>query len=222
MIHRFIKNLILLIVIAISISFRFPDFVLPVELIYFVGYVNGNFVDLRWGTATEVSNYGFDVHRTQNFQDWETLGFVEGNGNSNSPKHYSFLDSTVSPSGVYYYRLKQIDTDGQFAYSDTIAVNFATAVNEPLSDEFNYNIYGVYPNPMNPSCIVNFSLPFPNIVKIELYTLLGEKISTLTESQFGEGDNSLSLNLSDYTSGIYLLYFRSGSFTKAVKISLIK
>jgi hypothetical protein len=187
-----------------------------------VGYVTGNFVDLRWGTATEVSNYGFDVHRTQNFQDWETLGFVEGNGNSNSPKHYSFLDSTVSPSGVYYYRLKQIDTDGQFAYSDTIAVNFATAVNEPLSDEFNYNIYGVYPNPMNPTCIVNFSLPFRNIVKIELYTPLGEKISTLTESQFGEGDNFLSLNLSNYTSGIYLLNFRSGTFNKTVKISLIK
>ena len=222
MIQRITKNFLLLVIIFTTISFRFPDSVLPVELIYFVGYVTGNFVDLRWGTATEVSNYGFDVHRTQNFQDWETLGFVEGNGNSNSPKHYSFLDSTVSPSGVYYYRLKQIDTDGQFAYSDTITVSFATAVNEPLPSVLNYKIHAIYPNPLNPSGIVNFSLPFRSIVKIDLYSLLGEKISTLVESQFAEGDNSLSLNLSAYTSGIYLLNFRSGSYSKTVKISLIK
>jgi len=217
-----IKVVVLIASIILSFSFRLPDSVLPVELIYFVGYITGNYVELRWGTATEVSNFGFDIHRTQNFQDWETIGFVFGSGNSNSPKHYSFFDTTVFPSGVYYYRLKQIDTDGEFAFSDTITVNFATYINEEPSPELSFQISDIYPNPLNPSGIVRFSLPVRSFVKIELYTLLGERISTLAEKQFEAGENFVLINLSDYASGIYLLNITSASVAKTMKISLLK
>ena len=66
---------------------------------------------LKFGTATEVSNYGFEIQRAQNNLNFQIIGFVEGNGNSNSPKHYTFSDSLVEMTGIVYYRLKQIDFD---------------------------------------------------------------------------------------------------------------
>ena len=100
------------------------DAALPVELSSFTAKVlQSGGVQLDWRTETEVSNYGFDVERLQDYnieklQDWEKIGFVEGNGNSNSPKDYSFTDN-IAGYGKYSYRLKQIDTDGQFEYSES-------------------------------------------------------------------------------------------------------
>lgn len=73
---------------------------------------------LEWETATEVNNYGFDVEASNDNKNWNVIGFVDGHGNSNSPKSYSF----VVKDGSQYYRLKQIDTDGGFEYSDVVEV----------------------------------------------------------------------------------------------------
>ncbi len=88
---------------------------------------------------------------------WETIGFVSGNGNSNSPKNYSFEDKTVT-SGKYSYRLKQIDNDGQFEYSKTIEVNFGA----PTKFELSQN----YPNPFNPATTIRFNLTEAQNVKL--------------------------------------------------------
>ena len=103
---------------------------LPVELTSFNASVNGNNIILQWNTATEIKNYGFEVER-KSFRNkfrmtmlsWEKIGFVNGNGNSNSPKNYSFVDNKVS-AGKYAYRLKQIDNNGQFEYSKNVEVSF--------------------------------------------------------------------------------------------------
>ena len=100
---------------------------LPVELTSFSATRIGSKVKLNWKTATEVNNYGFDVERSvisngERNLSWETIGFVNGNGNSNSPKNYSFEDKNVT-EGKYCYTIKQIDNDGQFEYSKTIEVN---------------------------------------------------------------------------------------------------
>ena len=81
-------------------------------------------VELNWITATEVNNYGFEVERkilkqVQN-DSWEKVAFVEGHGNSNSPKYYSYNDKSVETSGKYSYRLKQVDIDRTFEYSDVV------------------------------------------------------------------------------------------------------
>lgn len=97
---------------------------LPVELSSFSAFVNGTSVILNWSTETEVGNYGFDVERKrqdEKSETWVKIGFVEGHGNSNSPKNYKFEDASP-PSGTLQYRLKQIDTDGKFAYSDVVNV----------------------------------------------------------------------------------------------------
>ena len=101
---------------------------LPVELTTFTASVLEHNVELIWETATEVNNYGFEVER-QNTEvriqnsEWEKVAFVEGHGNSNSPKYYSFTDKSIQASGKYLYRLKQIDIDGTFEYSDEVEVN---------------------------------------------------------------------------------------------------
>ena len=78
------------------------DSPLPVELAFFTAKLNGSNVELRWRTETEVNNYGFDIERTKDNSDWLMIGFVEGHGNSNSPKQYSFIDSDIDLSGNYY------------------------------------------------------------------------------------------------------------------------
>ncbi len=100
---------------------------LPVELSSFSASIINEGIKLNWRTETEVNNYGFEIHRQLHTStplsvtEWDVLSFVEGHGNSNSPKDYTFLDD-YARYGKYAYRLKQIDTDGSFEYSDVIEV----------------------------------------------------------------------------------------------------
>ncbi len=84
-------------------------------------------------------------------EGWETLAFVEGHGNSNSPKYYSFTDKSIEASGKYLYRLKQIDIDGTFEYSDEVEINLGSPNNFELAQN--------YPNPFNPSTVIQYSIP---------------------------------------------------------------
>ncbi len=96
---------------------------LPVELTLFTATMVKNEINLFWKTETEVNNYGFNVERRINEGEWNNIGFVEGHGNSNSPKEYSYSDKDLFAGGSkFQYRLKQVDTDGSFEYSDVVEV----------------------------------------------------------------------------------------------------
>ena len=99
------------------------DAELPVELTSFNVALDNNLVQLNWETSTEVNNYGFEIQKSVVKEDWSKIGFVEGHGNSNSPKYYTYTDKSVESSGEYSYRLKQVDIDGTFEYSDIVEVN---------------------------------------------------------------------------------------------------
>ncbi len=144
--------------------------IIPVELTSFTANaINGN-VELNWQTATEVNNQGFEIERRTETSEFRTIGFVEGNGTTTEPRSYSYLDKTVE-QGVTYYRLKQIDFDGTYAYSDVVEVN-ATG---PLSFDLSQN----YPNPFNPSTIIKYSIPESGNVKLSVYNLVGEEVAVL-------------------------------------------
>ena len=122
----------------------------PVELTTFTVSAKNNFVLLNWQTATEVNNYGFEIQKSEvssQNSEFETVGFVDGHGNSNSPKEYSFKDENVT-AGTYKFRLKQIDNDGQFKYSKVVEVS----LNQPAEFSLSQN----YPNPFNPSTKIKF------------------------------------------------------------------
>jgi Secretion system C-terminal sorting domain len=187
---------------------------LPVELVSFSAILKENAIQLDWLTATEVNNYGFDVERKSGDQNWSTLGFVEGNGNSNSPKEYSFIDNNVSSSGKYYYRLKQIDNDGSYEYSQIIQVDFSS----PKSFELRQN----YPNPFNPSTTITFTLPVNENVSLSIYNMLGEEIKVLQNGFLEAGTYSYNFIADGLASGFYIYKLSSKNKIQTKKMLLLK
>ncbi|MFZ1289323.1 MAG: T9SS type A sorting domain-containing protein [Melioribacteraceae bacterium] len=202
---------------------------LPVELTSFSANVEENNVLLNWETATEVNNYGFEIERqnsevSRKNSAWERISFVEGNGNSNSPIYYFYKDNSITNSGKYLYRLKQIDIDGKFEYSDVIE----TIISAPENFELAQN----YPNPFNPSTTIKYSIP-SNVknessnVKILIYDILGKEIATLVNEKQNSGNyevefNSNSGNFRNLPSGIYFYTLQMGRFTKTQRMILLK
>ena len=186
---------------------------LPVELSSFSVVVLDNGVKLNWRTETEVNNYGFEILRQAQDDTWQVLGFVEGYGNSNSPKNYSFIDKNVS-SGKISYRLKQIDTDGQFEYSKIIEVDFGS----PIKFELSQN----YPNPFNPSTTIRFTLPQAGNVKLTVYNLLGEEVAQLVNEFKEAGVHTINFNASGLNSGVYIYKLEANGLVQTRKMTLLK
>jgi hypothetical protein len=189
---------------------------LPVELSSFSASVVGNAVRLNWKTETEVNNYGFEIERyalSAERQIWNKVGFVNGNGNSNSPKSYSFVDDKVN-AGKYSYRLKQIDNDGQFEYSKAIEVDFGA----PKKFELSQN----YPNPFNPVTTIRFNLPEAGNVKLTLFNILGQELKTLVNEFKESGVHTINFDASELNSGMYIYKIEAGTFVQTRKMTLVK
>ena len=195
------------------------DFALPVELSLFTANVlKSGGVKLDWRTETEVSNYGFEVQKSEDRSkesEWKTIGFVEGHGNSNSPKDYSFTDNSAG-YGKYSYRLKQIDTDGQFEYSKVIEVD---AGNIPGGFVLEQN----YPNPFNPSTTIKFALAETQSAKLIIYDVLGNEV-TVPFNGTAEGGKvyETEFDAANLSSGIYFYRLETKSRTENRKMLLLK
>jgi hypothetical protein len=210
--------------------------VLPVELTSFTARFDKlndrqNCVTLNWQTATEQNNFGFEVQRsvvsdqrtanttadswTLNAESWTKIGFVEGNGNSNSPKEYSFTDNTIK-SGKYLYRLKQIDNDGLYSYSNEVEVEL-----ENIPTEF--ALYQNYPNPFNPSTTIKFGLPMDSKVVLEVYNIVGQKVKTLINNESkATGYHQVNFNANELATGIYIYRIKANDYTSTKKFVLMK
>ncbi len=194
---------------------------LPVELTTFSTLIVDNNVVLNWETATEVNNYGFNVERkyitqiASNLSDtWAKIGFIEGNGNSNSPKYYSYTDNAIEASGKYLYRLKQIDIDGSFEYSDVVEVNLGT----PQVFELKQN----FPNPFNPTTSIQFNLPQDGHVRLSVFNIVGEEVRELLNNNIAAGYHSVNFDASSLNSGLYLYKIEAGNFVQIRKMMLVK
>lgn len=190
---------------------------LPVELVSFnASYLKGS-VKLNWSTASEVENHGFEVEKrlADENSEWASLGFVEGNGNSNSQKEYSFVDNTSNSKGKYIYRLKQIDLDGTFAYSEEIEVD----VNGMPTD---YELSQNFPNPFNPSTSIRFSLPEASKVSLVVYNLLGEVVRVIEDGMLEAGYYTRNFDATGLTSGTYIYRLQTDNYEMTKKMMLIK
>ena len=189
----------------------------PVELTSFTASVSNNSVVLNWITATELNNYGFEVERSKT-QDargetWEKIGFVIGAGTTTEPHIYSFNDKLVT-AGKYLYRLKQIDNEGTFEYSNIVEVSFM----EPTEFSLEQN----YPNPFNPVTTISFTVPEPGNVKLKVFDLLGQEVKTVVNEYKEAGAYSVSFDASNLNSGMYIYKIEYGSFTQTRKMTLLK
>jgi len=189
----------------------------PVELTSFTANVRENKVMLEWETATEVNNYGFEIERQVSSSkaagNWEMIKFVEGHGNSNSPKQYSFTDKNLIGGSLFKYRLKQIDNDGTYEYSDEIEV-------ELIPVEF--ALYQNYPNPFNPSTKIRYQLPQESKVIIKIYDILGSEVITLLNEKKEPGVYEVEFNAAHLSSGTYIYRIIAGSFVETKKMVLLK
>ena len=186
---------------------------LPVELSAFSASILKIGVKLNWKTETEVNNHGFYVERRSETSKWESISFVNGNGNSNSPKEYSYIDKTAN-AGKYLYRLKQIDNDGAYSYSKVVEVEFNSLIEYSLSQNF--------PNPFNPITTINFTLPLSANVKLTIFNMLGQEIKTLANGFKEAGIYTFNFDASELNSGMYIYKIEAGSFTQTRKMTLVK
>ena len=146
---------------------------------------------------------------------WERIGFVEGAGNSNSPKYYSFIDNKPAASTQLSYRLKQIDNDGKYSYSKEITVEISSIPTE-------FSLSQNYPNPFNPSTTIEFAIPKESDVTLKVYNLLGQEVTTLLNTQMKAGYHKVKFDATGLSSGIYLYKIQSGDFSAVKKLMLVK
>ena len=179
---------------------------LPVEMSDLSYQKNGNQIILKWETKTETNNAGWEIEnrsqetgdRSQNVE-WRKIGFISGKGTTTEKQRYSFPVSSLQ-SSVSVFRLKQIDLDGTFKYSNTIEVT-----NEiPATFSLEQN----YPNPFNPTTTIRFSLPENGKVNLTIFDLLGRQVRQLADKEMEanyqeirwDGKNDVGVSVS---SGIY-------------------
>ena len=189
------------------------DITIPVELTSFTASVIDNQVQLNWLTATEVNNSGFEVERKAGAGSFEKVGFIPGFGTTTELRSYSFVDQKVGV-GLYSYRLKQVDFNGTFAYSEEVNVE----VNPPLVFALEQN----YPNPFNPSTMIKYSIPQDGFVNLFIYNLLGEKVATLVNSIQKAGRYEVNFDASRFASGVYFYSIEAGSYKSVKKMLLMK
>jgi hypothetical protein len=208
---------------------------LPVELTHFTASAEKNGITLNWNTATETNNYGFEVEKNSHTEqpratplggaegaskgEWIKIGFVEGNGTTNAPKLYSFTDK--SASGTTSYRLKQIDRDGKFEYSQTVEVTAAAALKE-------FALEQNYPNPFNPSTTIQYSIPAgadgnsSAHVTLTVFDAVGKEVATLVDEVKEAGTYSTHFDGSMLSSGIYFVRLSSGRKMQIRKLLLMQ
>jgi hypothetical protein len=195
---------------------------LPVELISFT-YKSVNYsIKLEWETATEINNNYFEIERRNSDASWAKVGEMQGAGNSNIPSQYFFLDKQFTSNGIYYYRLKQVDYNGQLKYSNEIEVNvnFLPSV---------YSLENNFPNPFNPSTVIRYSLAFDSNVKLTVYNSIGQVVVSELAAGFKKaGTYDINFNAYSMNSGIYFYSIRVNStdgkhsFTSTKKMIYMK
>ena len=187
---------------------------LPVELVTFDVSVLDKNVTLTWITASELNNSGFEIQRIDKTKNiWKEIGFIEGKGTTSEIQYYSFIDENV-PSGKYRYRLKQVDFDGTFEYSEIIEVVVGTPTEFSLGQN--------YPNPFNPSTTINYSIPEFSFVTLKVYDVLGSEVATLVNEDKSVGSYEVEFDATGLPSGIYFYKLQAGSFVETKKMVLMK
>ncbi len=163
---------------------RITGTVLPVELIHFKGkkVENGNL--LNWSTASEQNNQGFEIERSSNGQDWKIIDFIIGAGTTTEQQDYEYLDKSISTTTTYY-RLKQIDFDGKYEYSNIIQI-------EPHKSKSQIHIF---PNPATEILTIDVTQP----TLIQIINVSGQIVKEKIMQNTG------TINISNLSKGVYFL-----------------
>lgn len=193
---------------------------LPVEFINFSASTQkeSSKIILEWETATETNNRGFEIEKSFDKIKFVTIGFITGSGTSSDVHSYFFADNTKS-RGVSFYRLKQVDFNGKYSFSNIIEVNLSPT---------EYSLSQNYPNPFNPSTVISWQLAASGFVSLKVYDVLGNEVAALVNEEKQPGsykvffDTQQKTNNTQLTSGVYFYQLRAGDFIQTKKMIVLK
>lgn len=192
--------------------------IVPVEFVSFSSSIGTDYVLLKWETATEINNSGFEiqrmkVHNIERSKEWESIGFINGNGTTSEPQSYSFTDENLDDA-EYQYRLKQIDFNGSFQYSNTIEVKISSIEGFILEQN--------YPNPFNPTTKISWQSPIDSWQSIKVYDVLGNEFAVLVNEYKVAGNYNVKFDAKNFTSGIYFYKLSIGNREVVKKMILMR
>ena len=206
--------------------------IVPVELLSFTSSVSENNVTLNWITSTETNNMGFEIERfneskIERLKNWESIGFVIGNGTTTQTQTYLFSDINLN-AGRYQYRLKQIDFDGTSEYSNIIETEIFIASDFILEQN--------YPNPFNPRTTIKYSIPNVTLssssraesrdkgsrVQLKIYDILGNEVASLVNENKPAGNYEVIFNSGNLSSGVYFYKLSFGKLEVVKKMILLR
>jgi len=199
---------------SMSVFMNTSNIPLPVEMTSFTSSVNGNNVSLNWSTVSEENNKGFDIEKSSFGNGWSKIGFINGAGNTNNTRNYSFTDRGVN-SGNYHYRLKQIDYNGNYKYYE-----LANEVIVGVPGKF--TLSQNYPNPFNPTTKINYELPANNFVTLKIFDITGREVKELVNEMQSPGYYTLNFNTEGIASGTYFYKLTAGNFSDVKKMVVVK
>jgi hypothetical protein len=189
---------------------------LPVEMTNFGGTTTEQSVELQWETASEINNAGFEVQRrADSTAAWTALGFVEGAGTTDEVQTYRFRDQDV-PFAVEHltYRLRQTDTDGTESFSEP----FVMDVPAPQS----VTLQAPFPNPAQGAITLRYTLAEPTDVQLQVYDLLGRRVTTLTRTQVEAGRHELQTSVHDLAAGTYFVRMVAGGTVETQRLTIVR
>ena len=191
----------------------------PVELTSFTATSESGKVTLNWTTATETNNLGFEIERKTNRSnsegEWVRIGFVEGSGTTTEINNYNYIDNVSNlNANSLLYRLKQIDYDGSYEYSDEVFVNDIAPAT--------YQLLQNYPNPFNPTTIISYGIPVKSNVVLKVFDLIGNEVATLVNEYKPAGTYEVEWNASGLPSGVYFYQLQTEGYIETKKMLLLK
>jgi len=183
--------------------------VLPVSIFNFGGFIKSNTAYLNWSTATESNNKGFYIERSKDGQNFSSLGFVNGAGNSSQIKNYTYNDVTVKDilATTTYYRLKQVDLDGKTSYSKVLKLNLN-----------NTEQWRLYPNPVKDAATVELNLTKASKVNVQVISRDGRIIMNTDKGILNAGVQQVYINMQSLAKGSYIVRVKTDDdvYTKMV------
>lgn len=186
---------------------------IPVELVSFDAVTEGRTVHLAWKTASETNNAGFEVHHKHN-GPFETIGFVEGHGTTNTPQSYRYMVNDLE-AGAHTFRLKQVDFDGAFEFSPKVEIQIQ--MNAP------YTLSAVYPNPASQTAQFTLAVRETQAVMVEVYDVTGRRVATLYQGTMEAGrTHQFELGGKQLANGFYLIRTNGEHFTTTRDLTLVK
>jgi len=202
----------------------FGDDPLPVELSSFSAFYFKGKVRLQWRTESEINNLGFILLRKSSLQEsyveiasYEYVPELNGQGTSNYPKVYEYIDEKVIPDETYFYVLQDVDLSGKITNHGPIKV---TTVESAIPKDF--TLFQNFPNPFNQQTTISFFIPKKEFVSIKIYDSLGQEVKILANDEFDQGFHNLVLDGQGLGSGTYFYTVSTSNRMRVKKMVLVK